>query len=479
MKIIRVTCFALGAFVLATSCSKEAAGPDDYEWTDGEIYFKTSLSDLTPSRATDMTLDHLESFRVTCFNTGDIKKDAEGFITPYFEDATFVREDKANGVTFVSAPDQEPYDWPKKSGVLKFYAFSPSCATMAAGNTAIPKADSNNYFKLQNRSTEPDAIDYRLEKVRVNPDISSQFDFITSEVSGERWKDFGAGVNLAFRHQMCQVELKAWGASTTYNFEIAGVRLGNPVVEGTFVFSDAESPTSPAAWMPTDNALKDKVEYLFRGAEAATNTGLPESGDMVFRINPNEHNTLETAESIMGIGGCAMVLPTRNSKWEGLNDPNIGIASYSTDKMYFSVLLRVIDQAKGKTLFPYPKNPYGMTMLYYAVDENGKIVSRLYPGRTEGEFFTDSSLLRRYIAAEGEEIKDFCWAAIPVDVDWNAGRRYVYTLNYSEGVGVHDPEDPEPGKPILNTTPISWGVSIVDWEYAVENDDYKSDLIVP
>ena len=120
-----------------------------------------------------------------------------------------------------------------------------------------------------------------------------------------------------------------------------------------------------------------------------------------------------------------------------------------------------------------------MTMLYYAVDETGKIVSRLYHGQSEGEFFTDPSLLQHYEPAEGQEIKDFCWAAIPVDADWSAGRRYVYTLDYSEGVGVHDPQEPEPGKPILNETPISWGVSIDKWEYAAPSEDYIPDLIVP
>ena len=65
MKIIRVTCFALGAFVFTASCSEEAVKPDVYDWGDGQIYFKTSLSDIATSRANDMTLERLESFHVT------------------------------------------------------------------------------------------------------------------------------------------------------------------------------------------------------------------------------------------------------------------------------------------------------------------------------------------------------------------------------------------------------------------------------
>ena len=74
MKIIKVTYFALVAVLSASSCSKDEAEPDGYNWMRDKIYFKTSLSDVAPSRAEDMTLDNLESFQVTCFNIGDIKK---------------------------------------------------------------------------------------------------------------------------------------------------------------------------------------------------------------------------------------------------------------------------------------------------------------------------------------------------------------------------------------------------------------------
>ena len=59
MNIIRVTFFALGALVFAASCSKEAAEPSDFDWFDGNIYFRSFLSDVSSSRAEDMTLDAL------------------------------------------------------------------------------------------------------------------------------------------------------------------------------------------------------------------------------------------------------------------------------------------------------------------------------------------------------------------------------------------------------------------------------------
>ena len=68
---------------------------------------------------------------------------------------------------------------------------------------------------------------------------------------------------------------------------------------------------------------------------------------------------------------------------------------------------------------------------------------------------------------------------MPVDADWHSGNRYVYTLDYSDGIGLHDPDDPEPGKPISGKATISWGVSVADWDYAVKNEDFDPDITIP
>lgn len=469
MKLLRVTYFALAAFAFAASCSREVAEPDVYDWGDGKIYFKTTLSDVAYSRAHDMTLDRLESFQVTCFNTADRYKDQAGFLSPYFENATFIRKENSGTGTFVSSPAEEPHDWPANNGLLRFFAFSPSIAVMGDGsfiNTTVGNGSSAS-------------VGYRLGDIRINPDISRQFDLVTAEASGERWKDFTGGVELAFSHQFCQVELRAWGAGSGYDFEIAGVRIGNPVVEGTFVFADDESPANAGKWANSDNAAKDKVEYLYRSVKPSSSGDPSATGDRTYRINGSEHYTSESAASIMGLGGCAMVVPTVNSRWEGSADPNIGSNPYNTDRMYFSVLLRATDTSTGVLLYPYPGNPYGLTVIYYAVDPSGTIIYRLYPGETERDFFTDPDLKNPFVASEGMEIKDFGWAAVPVDADWSPGKKYIYTLNYSEGIGLHDPADPEPGKPIGTKSPISWGVSVGGWDYATPDDNYTPELNVP
>lgn len=54
------------------------------------------------------------------------------------------------------------------------------------------------------------------------------------------------------------------------------------------------------------------------------------------------------------------------------------------------------------------------------------------------------------------------WAAIPIDTNWEAGKKYIYTLDFSNGAGFVDPDDPQPGKPILGG-PIKFTVNVLDW----------------
>ncbi len=476
MNKFRVTYFALMALVFAASCTEEAAEPDVIDWNEGKIYFRTTLSDVASSRGPDMTLDGLQSFQVTCFAAADMKKDEAGFISPYFENATFIRKAAASGISYVSLPSEPPRDWPAGGGFMTFFAFSPSLSAMAEGNDAI--TGNNGYFELLNKSAAKDSglsADYRIGKIRVNPDIARQFDFVTATTSGDRWKNFSGGVDLAFCHQMSQVEIKAWGDNPTFDFEIAGVRMGNPVVEGTFVFSDSMDPASAGKWAKDDTAIKDKVEYLYRAAV----DGPTQTPDTIYLINKETHNSAAAAASIMGHGGCAMVIPTLNPKWEGRDDPRIDNIPYSTDRMYISILMRVTRAANGKQIYPYPGNPDGLTVVHYAVNAAGAIVAHVYPGTTAGTFFTDSSLQYPYTAPDGVEIKEFGWAAVPVGVEWIAGKRYVYTLDYSEGIGVHDPHDPLPGTPIKNQPGITWGVTVAGWGSATPDDNYKPDIKVP
>ena len=73
-----------------------------------------------------------------------------------------------------------------------------------------------------------------------------------------------------------------------------------------------------------------------------------------------------------------------------------------------------------------------------------------------------------YPATQGE----YDWAAVAIDTNWKPGKKYVYTLDFSNGAGKVDPEKPtpvvptdpfNPGEDILGS-PIKFTVDVTPWE---------------
>lgn len=76
----------------------------------------------------------------------------------------------------------------------------------------------------------------------------------------------------------------------------------------------------------------------------------------------------------------------------------------------------------------------------------------------------------RVYPAKGE----YDWAAVAINTNWEAGKKYVYTLDFSSGAGKVDPEKPEPtdptdpfkpGEDILGK-PIKFTVAVTEWTSA-------------
>ncbi len=115
------------------------------------------------------------------------------------------------------------------------------------------------------------------------------------------------------------------------------------------------------------------------------------------------------AVSVMGEGGNAMILPQQLTAWDPQND-----ASNTAAGAYLSVKLQISTTETGVQVYPFPSDG------------------------------------------------DCQWAAIPIDTNWEAGKKYIYTLDLTHGAGYVDPHDPEPGTPVLGG-PIKFTVDVVDW----------------
>lgn len=70
---------------------------------------------------------------------------------------------------------------------------------------------------------------------------------------------------------------------------------------------------------------------------------------------------------------------------------------------------------------------------------------------------------------------DYAYACVPIGTKWEAGNHYVYTLDFSNGAGYVDPEDPDkPAEPILGDA-IKFTVSVEPWETEGNDQDITMD----
>lgn len=123
--------------------------------------------------------------------------------------------------------------------------------------------------------------------------------------------------------------------------------------------------------------------------------------------------SLMTAES-----GTAMLLPQQLTPWDTADDKaNAGKGAF------LAVKLNIVAQVDGNQMYPKTAGEYG-------------------------------------------------WACIPVGTKWEAGYKYVYTLDFTNGAGKYPPEHPDvPGEDIL-TDPIRFTVDVEPWK----NDDGDHNL---
>ncbi|WP_417014327.1 fimbrillin family protein [Alistipes sp.] len=74
-------------------------------------------------------------------------------------------------------------------------------------------------------------------------------------------------------------------------------------------------------------------------------------------------------------------------------------------------------------------------------------------------------------------VGEYDWVAVAIDTKWDAGKKYVYTLDFTNGAGKVDPEKPEPTDPTDPDNPgedifggaIKFTVSVSAWVNAAED----------
>lgn len=121
--------------------------------------------------------------------------------------------------------------------------------------------------------------------------------------------------------------------------------------------------------------------------------------------------------SIMGPSGNAMLLPQKLYGWDPVADPD----NVARDA-YLSVLVRITRNDNGYVMYPFSDDTF--------TNEDGSK-------------------------------REYAWASIPISGTWEQGKKYIYTLDFTNGAGNVDPDDPTPGKPVL--APIKLKVTVNNW----------------
>lgn len=495
---------ATGSLVILASCSQEEVSIGKQNKEGLPISFRAGVSTrVNPSL--DYT-SNPSTFYVTAYPNSH--KPVNGAVPDsLFWDEPFY----LMGANLYASTTNKKWPTREEADQVEFFAYAPSLEEIqSAAFTQLDSKDANYNTLLANYTNAIQFFNLCLDNVPLDPinqenstfagvqlykgfklgrfyvatDISKQVDFITAHIAAptpEKEDDADLGVELKFHHQLANVELRAFSGNKDFNIEIAGVRLGRPYTgSAIFNFCDADGNVSNidgGQWGISKNPQRLPVEYIYGEGDEIYRMGIFNnlSGGQV--VTTPAHTSAASAGTIMGKGGNAMVLPTKNGKWAGEDNPWIASKysaftgngedpypdrnpkPWSADNveegdMYFSILLRVTTKPEGSEVSTPQIYPYGnnttMNVVYLEKEKStNKIVGRV-PSKTSS-------------CGPDNEIVEFGWASVPVGVNWERGNKYIYTLDFTNGVGIQDPEDPKPGTPIIGSG-ITFSVSVVGWD---------------
>lgn len=479
-----------------TSCSQEEVSTGGIKQTgDFPISFRAGVATrVNPDL--DYT-NNPSTFYVTAYPNGHKAVNNE-LPDPLFKDEPFY----LMGANLYASTSNRK--WPSKedADMVEFFAYAPSLEEMqaaaltqldpSASNYGTTKDEYMNGMQFYNLCQDGVALDplnqqnstfagvtlykgFKLGRFYVATDISKQVDFITAHVAAdipENEDESKIGVKLAFKHQLSNIELRAFANNEDYNIEIAGVRLGRPYTGGAiFNFCDKDGNVSYAdggQWGISQQPQRMAVEYIYGAGDEIYRMGGFNSINGSQIVTTASHTSAASATSIMGKGGNAMVLPTKNAAWAGEDNPWIAPKYQSAldgkdplpwnaetqGDMYFSILIRVTlkpnaNEVTAQQIYPYGNNT-NMNVVYLEKEQNSnKIIGQL-PSKTA-------------TVGANNELVEFGWASVPVGVNWERGKKYIYTLDFSDGVGIQDPEDARPGTPIIGDG-IKFSVSVTAWD---------------
>ncbi len=232
-----------------------------------------------------------------------------------------------------------------------------------------------------------------------NQTVGSQKDFVVSCNTGTKVGNNGSGVTMNFKHALSQIAVQAKCSNDNMKIEVLGVKLVNMATTADFTF--------PTEVTSSGSTLAQNLWSNLSGKDDHS------KAYMVKGTNPV--TLTSTAQSIMFSEGSFMLIPQQLTKWNAT-----ATTSTTSTGAYLAVLCRVSSK-------------------------NGNELTLLYPQPT----------------ASDDKTGKYAFTAVGIDINWEPGKKYTYTLDFCNGVdggcGQIAPDLTDPTNTLatdIDTTPV-------------------------
>ncbi len=249
-----------------------------------------------------------------------------------------------------------------------------------------------------------------ITDITPNSKIEDQKDLLYAYVQGSK-KDV-VGVEMELKHALAAIEIRALNTNENYVYRVGGIRIAHVVSKGDFTYPTVVNGNG--TWsLSSEKAIYDAYNYNF----------LTVAGCNDLILTADAKNLLDyKSDNPYPYIGNAFLIPQKMTAWDANNDKK------NTKKGAYLGVFICIQTITGEQVFPL-----------------------------DPQFRSER----------------LGWVAMPIDIDWEAGKRYIYTLDFSNGAGYVAPEqggysfadpgglDLDYGEPIGR--PLKFTVEVIDW----------------
>lgn len=349
--------------------------------------------------------------------------------------------ESSDGKTYINGDKITKTDgnnWVNKSGT-RFWPNDLSLDFYAIVNGTIK-------WNVSAEGNAPATIDYE-----VSTNVAEQQDLLYAVKMGQqKGAEATKPVTLNFRHALSQVVFQAKNTNENLYVEISGVKIVNVANKNTFTFPTSNTDNPTLVDIDHDGSFDESVDYekdnwgtwaplaLVSGG-AAGSTVYPVTFEKVVVPGNNTGATIvnltNNADNEFN-AKALLLLPQKANAWNPVDVAYPGVAGHAANGSYFLVNCAIYNIAGGSFDAATDTPLWGTTTKHKEV-------------------------------------------AVPVIINWEQGKKYVYTFVFGEGGGFDpedpDPENPDPENPDPVLVPVTFEVSVDDF-VSVANSDIDMDV---